>query len=314
MVNPFNQIHLKILALLSAIVLWFVVITVENTVFKYPEPLDIEIGNLGKNLNLNENLPSITLYLRSDKEDLKNLTKTDFEISVDLKDLTAGEHRVNVIAGSKSPLAKVLKVEPAEVLINLSAITEKEVDVVVEVEGHPYKGYKVEQTLSDTNKATIYGAKSVIEKVDKIVATLILDGTENEDIKQTVALSIPNTENDEDKLVTIDPEQMVIMAKIVSEIQQKEVLVNVKYNNANDKGAFEQRINISPLTVEIEGQEDQIADMETIETSVLEISSLVRNNTVELNLNPPEGISLINENQKITVNLIPSGIDSGSTI
>lgn len=314
MVNPLNQLHLKILALLSAIVLWFVVITVENTVFKFPEPLDIEIINIEKNLNLSENLPTVTLYLRTDKEDLKNFTKTDFEVYVDAKDLTAGEHRVPIVASSKSPLAKVLKIEPAEVIINLSAITEKEVDVVVEVEGHPYTGYKVDQTFSDTNKATIYGAKSVIEKVDKIVAKLILDGTENEDIKQTVVLSIPETGNKEDKLVTIDPEQMVIMAKITTEMQQKEVPVNVKFSNNNDKTAFEQRITISPATVEIEGKEDIISDLEAIETNAIEISSLNRNRTVELTLNPPEGILLKNPDQKITVTLQKSGIDDGPTI
>lgn len=75
MVKPFYQIHLKILALLTAITLWFIVITVENTVYIFPEQIKMEILNLGKNLNLEASLPDVDVYLRVNKEDLTQVTK-----------------------------------------------------------------------------------------------------------------------------------------------------------------------------------------------------------------------------------------------
>ncbi|MCA9374411.1 hypothetical protein KC725_04595, partial [Candidatus Peregrinibacteria bacterium] len=87
----FSNIHLKLLALISAIVLWFVVITVENTIYIFPQELEIDVRNLGSNLSLANELPEVKLFLQVSKEELKSLTPDDFNVYIDLGNAQAGE-------------------------------------------------------------------------------------------------------------------------------------------------------------------------------------------------------------------------------
>jgi YbbR domain-containing protein len=314
MVKPLYQIHLKILALLAAITLWFIVITVENTVYKFPEQIKVEILNLGKNLNLEASLPDVDVYLRVDKEDLNQVTKNDLEVFIDLMDIEAGEQTVVIEASSNSALAQVLKVEPQKVKLRISPVTEIEVEVKTTIEGKPAEGYLVESTEIETNKAVISGAQNIIDEIDYVEARLILDGTQTEDIKQNVALSIPESSGISSDLITITPEEMVITVIISSSIQQKKVQIVPKFINENDRVAFENRITISPTEIQIEGDSEKLNNITTVDTSVIEISSLVRNRKVEVSPVPPEGIKLVNPDQKFTIELKSNDLGDEPTI
>ena len=314
MIKPFYQIDLKILALISAVVLWFIVITVENTVYKFPEKIDVAIINLGKNLNLEEALPSVDVILRVDKEDLEKITKNDLEVYVDLSDIEAGEQTVKIEASSKSVQAQVLKVEPDEVTLKISPIIEKEVEVRIIVEGEVAEGYKIESSEGETDKVIIAGVQHIIDEIEYVEAKLILDETQTENIKQTVILAIPESQGFLPDLVTITPEEMVVSAEITSSTQQKQVTVIPKFINENDRSAFKDMITVTPENINVEGDESSLSQISSIETEAIEISSLIKNRSVEIGLSLPDGISLVDPEQKIEIKIIERDLGTEPTI
>jgi len=314
MIRPFRQIHLKLLALLAAVTLWFVVITVENTVYKFSEKIELKAQNLSKNISLESSLPSVDIYLRVDKDNMNKVTKNELDVYLDLTDVEAGEIVLPVVAVSKSPLAQVLKTEPSEVRIKLSPVIEKEVEVNISVEGKPREGYKVEKTEILTEKVTVSGAQSIIDSLNYIEGKIILDGTQSDNLKQSVQLSVPASMNVASQLITLNPAEIVVEVTVVSELEEKELKVEPRFFSENDRNSYASKIVITPATVKVSADKAALEKISTIETNALEISALIRNGSIETGLALPEGVKLVDPLQKITVNFTGASINDGPTI
>lgn len=302
-----NNIHLKLLALLAAIILWFVVITVENTIYVFPQNLDIQVRNLGPNLSLANDLPEVKLFLRVSKEDLKSLTPNDFNVFIDLAGTEAGERIAQIQATTTSVQTRILKIEPSEVALKLSPVTEKEVEVQVNVVGEPRTGYIVSEVEAANQTVKVSGAQSLLESIDHVVAELLLDGTETGEMNQTVMLTFDDENEVESGLVQIIPEQIIIRASITSEIAEKEVRIMPKFNNENDGLLWLERISISPETVIVQGREEALNEIESVETTGIETSVLARSGEVQVGLTVPDGVSLLEPDQIITIADTQSG-------
>ena len=64
--------RLKILALVSAVILWLFVIGIENTVSLFPREIEVEILNMNESVGISQSLPGIKVYVNADKEIIKN--------------------------------------------------------------------------------------------------------------------------------------------------------------------------------------------------------------------------------------------------
>lgn len=303
MIKPLNNFHLKLLALMAAIILWFIVITVENTVYLFPDDITVEVTNLGKNLSLAGEIPKVKLYLRIDKEDLKTLTKNDFKVFLDLKDAEAGERTVDIEASSTSTNVKILKVEPESIAITLAPTTEKEVSVKINVEGNPMKGYKVGNVVAQSDKVKISGAKNIIDSIDHVEAQLLLTGTEKSDLNQSVALTFSAADGAPQNLVTIAPDQMVVSAEIFSQLQQKEVVLIPGFKNDADRAIWADRIKITPAKLTIEGEADVLKEINSITTEPFEPGILKSNGSLQVRPNMPKDVSLVNKTETFTVTI-----------
>jgi len=314
MIRPFRQFHLKLLALLAAVTLWFVVITVENTVYKFPEKVELKTLNLSKNVSLENALPVVDVYLRVDKEDMKKITKNELDIYLDLSEFEAGERTVPIVAISKSPLARVLKTDPSEVRIKISPVIEKEVEVKIVVEGKARDGYKLEKTEILSEKVTVSGAQNVIDMLEYIEGKIILDGTQTENLKQSVQLSVPGNAQVSQQLLTFNPAEVVVEVTIVSELEEKEVMVKPRFFSENDRNSYESKIEMTPSTVKVMAGKEILENLNSLETNPLEISALIRHGSIEIGLSLPEGVSLADPSQKITVKFTGASLGDGPTI
>ncbi len=303
MIKPLNNIHLKLLALVAAIILWFIVITVENTVYLFPDEITVEVTNLGKNLSLSGELPKVKLYLRIDKEELKTLTKNDFKVFIDLNDVGAGERIVNIESTSSSTSAKILKIEPAQISLTLAPTTEKEVDVKINVVGTPMRGYKIGSVVAQSDKVKISGAKNIIDSISQVEAQLLLAGTEKSDFNQSVALTSPSLSGVPQNLVTIMPDQLIVSAEILSEMEQKEVDFVPYFKSDADRAEWADRIKIIPAKIKIEGPPELLKTIDSLTMEPFKLSILDSSGSLQVRPALPKDISLVNKDEVFTVTL-----------
>lgn len=300
MKKRFKNTRLKILALVSAIILWLFVVGIENNVYLFPEELNIELRNLEEAVGLSQTLPSVKLYLKADKDIIENLTKSDFEVFADLKNLEIGDHNVPVSASSNNPQVSILRVEPSEISIKLQPLAEKEVNVLASYSGQPAEGYKVSELNTDVENVTIAGTQSIIDKIDEIEAKLVLDGTETSDINQKVTLVVPGSLNIPKGMVNAIPLQIVVTAKIESSLNEKTVEIRPKISGTDDPDSWINKIKLEPQQTTITGELEYLDTIDYLETEKIDVSKLQAGESIEINLVVPENIELKNQNLKVT--------------
>jgi YbbR domain-containing protein len=294
--------QLKILAVISAIILWLFVVGTENTVSLFPQELDIELVNIDENVGISDTLPKVKIYIKADKEMIKNLTVKDFTAQIDLEDLTAGEYTLPVNVLSKNPQVSVIRAEPKEVRIKLSPRIEKEVDILTSYAGNPAVKYKVQSLKAEPDKVRITATQSVLDKIKNVEAKFVLDGAETETIEQKVTLTIPEKFNVPHETISINPSQVMVEAIIVPDIKEKEVPVKVTFNGTTDEEGWRQKVTLNPAKVKITGE--NFEEIEFIETAPIDINRLINSRDIEtVGLILPDNISLVDAEPVVTVSL-----------
>lgn len=298
----FKNWQLKILAVVSAIILWLFVVGIENTVSLFNQELDIEIINIDETVGISSPLPQVKIYIKTDKEIIKNLTVKDFTAQVDLENLTAGEYTLPVNVISKNPQVSVIRTEPKEIDIKLSPRIEKEVDVVASYTGNPAVNHKVQSLKAEPEKVRITATQAVLDKIDNVEAKFVMDGAETENTEQKVSVVIPDQFSVPHETITINPAQIMVEAVIVADIKDKEVPIRVSFNGTTDSEGWRQKVTLNPSTVKITGE--NFGEIEFIETAPVDINKLVNlKDTVTVGLILPDEISLKDAEPVTTVSL-----------
>jgi len=291
-----NNLHIKILAFVSAIILWFLIITVESNITKYPELIQLNVKNLQEGLVIEKNIPGISVFLKMDADQTRRMNANDFDIFVDASGLGEGTHLLTVEAFVNEGKSGILKVEPAEVSINLVGRMEKEVPIELFVEGKPDSKYKVAGSKTTPEKIKITGRKDAIEKIDTLQVNLKLNGTETDSFEKKLAVDVGGD-------IQASPAEVNASVTIESEFTEKEVSITPDFIRQDDLAAYIDKLTITPGKVIIVGKKDLVEKIDTVKTSPLEVTALIRNKSVQAKLELPANIDLKDPTQKITVNL-----------
>lgn len=297
----FYQYNLKILALISAILLWFIVITVENNVVKYPEPIDIQVIGQSEYYALSSPLPQATVYLKMDADELKSITKSEIKVFIDLSLIAEGTHTVDISATVDGLKSKVLKVEPANITVTLSAVLAKEVPLKLILTGQPNEDFIIKSSKISPETVKISGAKSIIDTIKQIEIPYTLTGNETAGFEREITIDLATITNQ--PLVSIDQPVVTLTVALETKNAQKEVNITPVFIREEDRSTLASRLKIEPKTVLIQGLADTINEIDSIGTNPLEVSALLRNKSVDVKLNLPQGVTLVNPNQKVTLKL-----------
>lgn len=301
------------MALITAIFLWFFVVGVDNTVSVFPEPLQVEVNNANKNISIASTLPQAKIYVKGDKEVIKNISKSDFSAYVDITDKSVGEHRLPLFVTSKNSQVVVVKVEPKEIDVKLAPLAEKEVEVKLSAKGEPKDGYKVEEIKTEITKVKIAGAQPILDAITNVTAELILDGTETSDISRKVTLSIPEMKNFPADSLQISPNEVQITATIIPEVNEKEVAVKPAFKTDQEQSLWLSKIILTPSKIRIKGNTETLKNIEAVTTSPINAASLANlTSPLALELSLPANVTLADPAQKVFLSVTKESIEQKS--
>lgn len=287
-----NNWELKILALASAVVLWFFVVGIENNSYRFPEQIDVHAINVPSDMSVSNDLGKGAVRIRADQDILKNLTKANFDLVVDLKNAQEGEQDLPLLGTTKNDKVTILKVEPSTVHVVLEPVTQKDIKVKTVVTGAAAKGYSVSNVQVTPQTVSVSGGKSLLSKLTSIDAEIKLDGTESANFKQNVILKLPQAASSQSSMV-LAPDQVMVEVTIVQELQQKTVPVKPNFLGSIDLVVMSKKIVITPETVTIQGKEDVLKDITSIATEPVSYDVLKSSTEpVKAKLVLPKGVSI----------------------
>lgn len=302
-----QNLHLKILAFFSAVLLWFFIVAIENAIYPFPQNIEVKAQNLPENLYLLSDLPEVKIYVKANQNTVKGMAKSDFEVIVDLKDLKAGEYKLPLKARSFNDNAYVLKIEPEAIQVKLEPVIEKEVKITTKVTGKPSKDFNFKSAQLNEQVIKIKGPEHILKDLKEVVAPVQFDGTQDEDYKEEVELKLPaGIKEDLAKNIILTPSKVEVTVDLeeipeeTKEMDQAQKTVNIKANVEGGIEVFQlyEKVKVMPATVSIKGNAEILKNVNLIETELIQLSWLqAQQNPVPVKLVLPTGVELVNPSQ-----------------
>ena len=200
-----DNLSLKIMSVAIAIVVWLIVVNIDNPVgTNYYTITDVELINkeyvessdtIGKMCMPEENQDSVKVAITASKKVRDRIRLSDITAVADLQQAVSLDTDpvmvpITVTCLASGVLPSDIKVTPQNLTVNLD---EKETqEFVVNVskgDTKAGKDYEVGSLTASPEKIRITGPKTLVNKIDKVNATIALDGN-TEDYTQEVNLTI----------------------------------------------------------------------------------------------------------------------------
>ena len=305
-----------LLSVLLAFVVWFIAIDQENPMIRqeFEEPILIELRNMGPGLQSLQDLTNRTamLTLRAPQRTLESLHVDDFSAVIDLANLTAGSHEVEVVVTALNPDVEVIALEPRQLRIQLEPVISRFVPVEVEVMDSPAIGYEWQEPLAEPAEVEISGPRTLVSQVRSVIATVFLRSAKSQ-VEQVRPLIARSAQNLAVERVEIEPGSARIVVPVVQPPGRKEVVVRADVQGLPSPNYRLTGVSVEPQTVVLSGSPSALREVPGfVETTPLLIEGAIDDVRERLALILPENVSTLQDSVLVTVGVAP--LESSLTV
>lgn len=332
-----DNIPLKIMSVAVAVVLWLIVVNIDNpTGTNYYTINDVELINkeyvessdtIGKMCMPEQNQDSIKIAITASKKIRDKIKVTDISAVADLQQAVSLDTNpvmvpITVTCSVPGVSSNDIKVTPQNLSVNLD---EKETqEFVVNVsrgDTKPGKDYEVGSLTANPEKVRITGPKTLVNKIDKVNATIELDGN-TQDFTQDVNLTIIDKNQEalsdsEMNSLRIENNAKVVVTARLWKIRQG-VGISASYVGTPADGYEVGSVKTVPDTISVAGSIEGLESLAennnviTIPADSIDISGESKDVEKKISLNNllPDNVKLTSDSSEdvwVTVNILPVG-------
>lgn len=298
-----NNITIKVFALLIAIILWNNVMNIENPQWPINSkntPVIINtraLDRLGLVLIEQTDL-TVNVEVSGRKNDMKNFSSKNIVAQIDLSGYNEGQIKVPITVSLRNQLPGVVVTnwEPKEVLLTLEKIISRDMPINIETEGAVPTDYLLEDVKSKSQFVTIRGPRTWVNEVNKVIATANIEGL-TADANRSVNVKILDDQGNE--VVGVDKVPNVIDVSI-GVLKTNSIPIELITENELPDNYTITNIAINPSAIAIKGKNDSL-NIGKINTKPIDINSLLEQSSMEVELDLPIGVELLNPKEKIVI-------------
>lgn len=305
-----NNIGLKLISVVIAVVLWLVVVNIDNPqmTVTFTSSANIINENIikdnGKVFEVVDNSDSIKFSVTGPRTIVEGMSASDFTVTADMNkiDLDLGLVPVEVTADRYASKVSI-SVKTTNVRVSIENVKSQQFAITSGTVGTPMDGYAIGEVTCEPATVTITGAESVINSIDKALASVNVDGMYSDRV-QTV---VPQLYDEDGKRitssnVTIEPSMVEITAQI---LETKSVPVSYEYTGALKDGYTIESVKCLPETVTLKGEKGELAQIDeiVIPSEVIDLSQETESQekTVSIASYLPEGVDPVDADQSSVV-------------
>lgn len=332
-----DNIPLKIMSVAVAVVVWLIVVNIDNPVgTNYYTLTNVELINkeyvessdtIGKMCMPEEKQDSIRIAITTNKKIRDKIKVSDITATADLQQAVSLDTNpvmvpITVTCSVPGVTPNDIKVTPQNLSVNLD---EKETqEFVVNVsrgDTKPGKDYEVGSLTANPEKVRITGPKSLVNKIDKVNATISLDGN-TQDFTQDVNLT--NIDKNQEALsdsemnsLRIENNAKVSVTARLWKIRQG-VGISAGYVGSPASGYQVGTVTTVPDTISVAGSTEGLETLTqndntiTIPADSIDISGESRDVERKISLKDllPDNVKLTSDSSEdvwVTVSILPEG-------
>jgi len=299
-----NNISLKIITIVVAVLLWSYVMSEVNPVIK-KEFRNITVNYLNVQslerqgiVIMSPESAKVNVEITGKKKEVDKVLAQNIYAEVDLTGYSEGQVRVPITVKLLNSTADVTvsKITPQEVLFTLEKTISKQITVSPEIIGELPEKYVLGDVFTEPETIIIRGPRSWVNEVDKAIATVDVTN-KTKDFIETVPIKLINNEGEEVLGVEKEPSFVRVNVPI---LQTKELPIELVISGDAPENISITNILINPSMVIVKGY-DELKDLTKIETKPVDIDKLLENNSIEVELDLPDGVELLDPTIKVIV-------------
>lgn len=313
-----NNLGLKIISIVLAIVFWLVVMNVSDysmTVKIEDIPVQQLNGEVLEELDQVYDVASgdtVDIIVRGRRSVVSRLGKDDFIATADLSTMSI-TNTVQIFVTPKSgSLEDEISISYVDntMKLNLEDKVVTPLPIKVKTEGEPADGYAVGEIEVKPNIVNVEGPKSAVDKITEVRATVNVSGVNTSCEKETI-IELYDAYGELIHNDKIFVSQNNIKLNI-SVYPVKNVAVHVSTIGTAGTGYDVAQIVYQPQTIQIAGPKEKIDKITSIEIDDLSVSGLTENFETMINVNDylPEDVFVVGENKDIAVSVTIEKLES----
>ena len=311
-----RNLDLKILAIVFAIILWLVVVNIDDPIKTQNfNGIEVQILNAqeleskGQCYEVLDNTDVVNVSVVGRRSVVEKITKDNITATADISNLSSVNSGTIVASVNKSANDVEVKVSEPTIRFNIEPLSKITKRLTVDVEGNPADGYVLAGRTLGVTQVEISGPKSIIDSIDTAKASINVDNATS-----TVSASSQIFLYDKagKKVSSSRLELSNSGVSITQEIQYSKIVeINYQFNGEPEEGyALTGDIKADRTVVTIRGRKSQLDGINSINVrgEDLSVEGERTNKTVEINLNDylPLGVEIAEEkfNGKISVTAV----------
>lgn len=299
-----NNWGLKLISIIFAVLLWLVVVNVDNPVKSRMfdnVPVKLQNAHLVTDEDLVyevlDSTDSVSVYVSAPRSYLELLSKDDIVAVADFNNITAA-NTINITYYSKRYNDKITNFKGNIESVKLNIEPEKMLQLVLKTktEGEVEEGYVVGKVTTDQNQIRISGPESVVSQIKSAVVSVDISGTTS-DIATYEDVKLYDVDGNEISHSSI--KKNVDTVKIGVQILATKT-VPVKYSAMGVPASgyrLTGEISSTPTEITIAGSADALRNISQIEVPAEALNVTGKTTSVTTNINIknylPENISII---------------------
>ncbi|MDE6889484.1 MAG: hypothetical protein K2P45_12730 [Eubacterium sp.] len=298
-----RNLGLKLLALLFAVTMWMVVVSLDEPTINRRFTIAVTFENeevieaANKYYEIEADAANVTFNVLGNRSVVDEMSGSDFKAVADMSKLIQGEEEnivpVEIMALRHSSQVTILK-RTRELKVMLGDLMRQAFVILPVAQGEPAEGYAVGSMVVEPNRLWVSGPKEVVSKIDAVKAAIDVTNMST-DISDSVVPTLLDQDGEtvDTTRLTLSLEIVTVKAEIVS---QKTVPIKVSYSGKPAEGFEVISASAEPAEVTIKGKSDVLNAISSIsipeEVINVEGAEEKFEQKVDLNQYLPRGVSL----------------------
>lgn len=287
----------KVISILFALLLWiYVTGTLNPRSFRNFSNVPVTLINVEemKEHGLaikNDDLDNLKVKVRltGRRDEVYKISSNQIQVRADLKGYGLGKNNISLEVVVPNNIEA--DVSPRFISVEFEKIIKQEKEVSVEVLGKPKEDFVTGNFKYQPTKVWIEGAESYVNSIENIIAELDLTG-----ITDNIALNLPlkpiNNKGEEVKNVDLKTSHVEVSLQ-VDLLKTVPIKPDLQINTQT--GYKIRKTEINPTSIILRGQKELIDNISEIVTKPIKADNLDKNETLNVELDLPEGVILYRE-------------------
>lgn len=316
-----NNFGLKVLGAVLAVILWMVVVNVEDPdkFVSFSVPVQITnadyLAKMGKTYEVMENTDTISFGVSGPRSVVENLSESDFTVTANMENIDASMTMVpiTVTANSHSGQLEITQ-RSSFLIVNVENLVTRNFRVEVKTEGDLAEDCFVDDVSSSVKTVTVSGPESVMDQIVGAQVNLNVNGAAQDVASVQEIMLVDSSGNEVPKeQLTIEQTETTATARIK---MRKSIPLEFEVTGEPAEGYRYTEVSSDVTSVELEGDFETLSTLDELQISAseLDIGGVTSSVTAVIDLTEylPEDVTLAaGEPKEITVQIT---VEAQSTV